>query len=141
MSGHLLATSLRAIRTGNFSPLKPGNDRMPGMRFCSSCIFGLSLSLIAAATTPASALNLRGARVETLNFSMLDGWKSDDHAQAFETFLKSCRAILKNFCEKRPPLLPPPRGESPRRACFAAPFRGGARRRGRPPPPPRQAGE
>jgi membrane-bound lytic murein transglycosylase A len=67
---------------------------MPGMRFCSSCIFGLSLSLIAAATTPASALNLRGARVETLNFSMLDGWKSDDHAQAFETFLKSCRAIL-----------------------------------------------
>ena len=43
---------------------------------------------------PASALNLRGAHVEALSFSALDGWKDDDQAAAFDTFLKSCRAIL-----------------------------------------------
>jgi membrane-bound lytic murein transglycosylase A len=43
---------------------------------------------------PASALNLRGAHVEALSFSTLDGWKDDDQAAAFDTFLKSCRAIL-----------------------------------------------
>jgi len=67
---------------------------MPGITLRSSCAFGFFLSLIATAGVPASALNLRGARVETLSFSTLDGWKDDDHAAAFDTFLKSCRAIL-----------------------------------------------
>src|SRR5215468_2564135 len=67
---------------------------MPVIRLRSFCAFGLFLSLIVTAGVPASALNLRGARVETLSFSTLDGWKDDDHAAAFDTFLKSCRAIL-----------------------------------------------
>src|SRR5262249_42813378 len=86
--------SPRAIRTGSSSPLKLGNERMPGISLRSSCAFGFFLSLIVTAGVPASALNLRGARVEALSFAMLDGWKDDDHAAAFDTFLKSCRAIL-----------------------------------------------
>jgi membrane-bound lytic murein transglycosylase A len=66
---------------------------MPAISLRSS-IFGLLLLLIATASDQASALNLRGARVETLSFSALEGWKDDDHAVAFDTFLKSCRAIL-----------------------------------------------
>src|SRR5215475_5708326 len=67
---------------------------MQGINLRSSCAFCFFLSLIVTAGVPASALNLRGARVETLSFSALDGWKGDDHAAAFDTFLKSCRAIL-----------------------------------------------
>src|SRR5207253_11352447 len=93
-SGRSLATSLRVIRTGSSSPLKSGNERMLGISYRSSCAFGLFLSLIVTAAVPASALNLRGARVETLSFSVLDGWTDDDQAAAFEAFLKSCRAIL-----------------------------------------------
>jgi len=39
-------------------------------------------------------LNLRNAQVEPLSFTALDGWKDDDHAAAFEAFLKSCGAIV-----------------------------------------------
>ena len=67
---------------------------MPVIRLRSFCAFGLFLSLIVTAGVPASALNLRGARVEALSFATLDGWKDDDHAAAFDAFLKSCRAIL-----------------------------------------------
>jgi len=74
---------------------------------------GLALCLIAAACGPASAhkathksasahkspaahdLSFRGAKLERLNFAELDGWKDDDHAAAFRTFLNSCSAILK----------------------------------------------
>jgi len=57
---------------------------------------GLALSLIAAACGPASAgeLKFRNARVEPLSFAKLDGWKADDHAAAYRTFLKSCSAIV-----------------------------------------------
>jgi len=43
---------------------------------------------------PAQALSLRHADVKTLSFAALDGWKDDDQAVAFETFMKSCGAIL-----------------------------------------------
>ncbi|MGB8895488.1 MAG: MltA domain-containing protein [Pseudolabrys sp.] len=39
-------------------------------------------------------MSLRSAQVERLSFSALDGWKDDDHAAAFDTFLKSCGAIV-----------------------------------------------
>ncbi|MFZ0175261.1 MAG: MltA domain-containing protein [Pseudolabrys sp.] len=39
-------------------------------------------------------MNLRNARIEPLSFSTLAGWTDDDHAVAFDTFLKSCRAIV-----------------------------------------------
>jgi peptidoglycan lytic transglycosylase A len=50
--------------------------------------------LIAAASMPAQAWSPRNAKVEALSFAALDGWKDDDHAAAFATFIKSCRAIL-----------------------------------------------
>jgi membrane-bound lytic murein transglycosylase A len=71
---------------------------MPATRFRSSWIFfGFCLWLTAAASAPALAngtLSLRNAQVESLTFSALDGWKDDDHITAFDTFLKSCGAIL-----------------------------------------------
>src|SRR5689334_15965228 len=92
MSGRLPATSPRAIRTGSFLPPKPGNERMQGIRF--SCLIVSCFLLTAITSGPSSALNLRNAQLETLSFTALDGWKDDDHAIAFETFLKSCGAIL-----------------------------------------------
>jgi membrane-bound lytic murein transglycosylase A len=70
---------------------------MPATRFRSLLKFGLGLWLIGAVSAPSyasGALNLRNAQTEPLNFASLDGWKDDDHAAAFGTFLKSCRAIL-----------------------------------------------
>jgi membrane-bound lytic murein transglycosylase A len=70
---------------------------MPSFRLCADRRFGLALVLIAAAATPAAAqkdLHFQHAQVETLTFAALDGWKDDDHAAAFQTFLKSCSAIL-----------------------------------------------
>jgi membrane-bound lytic murein transglycosylase A len=56
---------------------------------------GLVLCLIAAGgPATAHAMNLRNAQVEPLSFTKLDGWKDDDHALAFDAFLKSCGAIL-----------------------------------------------
>ena len=67
---------------------------MQGIVLRSSCIVGFCFWLIAAPSDPALALNLRNARIEPLSFSTLEGWTDDDHAVAFDTFLKSCRAIL-----------------------------------------------
>ena len=75
-------------------PLKPGSDGMQGIVLRSSCIVGFCFWFIAAPSDPALALNLRNARIEPLSFSTLAGWTDDDHAAAFDTFLKSCRAIL-----------------------------------------------
>src|SRR6476620_3946765 len=55
---------------------------------------GFGFCLVAAASSQAAAMSLRNAKLETLSFSALDGWQDDDHAAAFATFLKSCRAIL-----------------------------------------------
>jgi membrane-bound lytic murein transglycosylase A len=56
---------------------------------------GLALCLIAAGRPAAAyAMNFRNAQVEPLSFAKLDGWKDDNHALAFDTFLKSCGAIL-----------------------------------------------
>ncbi|HWL31104.1 MAG TPA: MltA domain-containing protein [Xanthobacteraceae bacterium] len=54
-----------------------------------------------AATTLASAegrdpMRIADTQYETLDWSAVDGWADDDHAAAFATFLKSCRAILRS---------------------------------------------
>jgi peptidoglycan lytic transglycosylase A len=67
---------------------------MQGIVLRSSCIVGFCFWLIAAPSDSAVALNLRNARIESLSFSTLAGWTDDDHAVAFDTFLKSCRAIV-----------------------------------------------
>jgi membrane-bound lytic murein transglycosylase A len=70
---------------------------MPATCLRSLIKYGFGFYLIAAASAPSlasGALNLRNAQVESLSFAALDGWKDDDHAVAFDTFLKSCSAIL-----------------------------------------------
>jgi membrane-bound lytic murein transglycosylase A len=63
---------------------------------------GLAFCLIAAgAPAMAHAMNFRNAQVEPLSFAKLDGWKNDDHALAFDTFLKSCGAILQGSKAQR----------------------------------------
>jgi membrane-bound lytic murein transglycosylase A len=54
---------------------------------------GLSFGLFAGAQA-GETLQLRNAQAETLTFASLDGWQDDNHAQAFEAYLKSCSAIL-----------------------------------------------
>ncbi len=70
---------------------------MPATRLRSQFKFGFAFFLIASVSAPSlasGALNLRNAQIEPLSFAALDGWKDDDHAAAFGTFLKSCDAIL-----------------------------------------------
>ena len=72
----------------------------------------LTLSLAAAFSSPAQAkkkhgkhatkisikngaVQLRNAQTETLDFAALAGWKDDDHAAAYDAFVKSCNAILR----------------------------------------------
>src|SRR5579872_3747424 len=100
MSGPLPVMSLRVIRTGSCSRPKRDNERMVATRLRFLIKLGFGIFLIAAVSTPGlarsarSALSVPNAQVETLSFAALDGWKDDDHAAAFGTFLKSCSAIL-----------------------------------------------
>lgn len=48
------------------------------------------------------AREIGGARLEPLSFVALPGWAEDDHAAAFDVFLKSCEAILSGAPELRP---------------------------------------
>src|ERR1044071_6709807 len=94
-SGPSRAISLLAIRTGSWSPPKAGNERMRLSVACS--VFGVALSLTAVAMTAAEAdttFRIPGAHAEALTFAALNGWHADDHAAAFGSFLKSCKAIL-----------------------------------------------
>ena len=69
---------------------------MPETLFRTLTRFGLGLAITAAAVAPASAtsVHLRNARTEAVNFADLADWKDDDQKAAFDTFLKSCGAIL-----------------------------------------------
>ena len=48
-----------------------------------------------------NSLKLPDTQYEPITWAMIDGWADDDHNAAFETFLKSCQAILKG-AESRP---------------------------------------
>ena len=41
-------------------------------------------------------LRIRDAQVEPIDWSAIDGWRKDDQAAAFATFVTSCRAIVRN---------------------------------------------
>jgi peptidoglycan lytic transglycosylase A len=56
-------------------------------------LFALVALADARAANPGS-LRFPDARLEPTAWHELDGWTADDHAQAFSTFLASCRAIL-----------------------------------------------
>jgi hypothetical protein len=51
----------------------------------------------AAATvdSPSGPLKIPNASLEPVNWSDLDGWAGDDHANAFATFYASCRPIVR----------------------------------------------
>lgn len=69
---------------------------MPETFFRTLIQSGLALSITAAAVATASAtsVHLRNARTEAVSFADLAGWRDDDQKAAFDTFLKSCGAIL-----------------------------------------------
>lgn len=69
---------------------------MPETPFRTLIRFGFGFSIMAAVVAPASAtsVHLRNARTEAVSFAELPGWKDDDQKAAFDTFLKSCGAIL-----------------------------------------------
>ncbi len=67
---------------------------MPGSPSRSIAGITVGLCLIAAAPARAHDMKFRHAQVEPLTFAALDGWKNDDQAAAFATYLKSCGAIL-----------------------------------------------
>ena len=55
---------------------------------------GVCLSVSAQAAPRATTMKLPRAQIEGTSFAALAGWTDDDHAVAYGTFLKSCRAIL-----------------------------------------------
>lgn len=59
-----------------------------------SFVYSLALVASGSAVAKNGPLKLRHAQVETLTFSALDGWTSDDQAAAFAAYMKSCGAIL-----------------------------------------------
>src|SRR5262245_56907431 len=69
---------------------------MPETFFRTLIRVGFGLGIIAAGFVPASAasVHLRNARTEAVSFADLEGWKDDDQKSAFDTFIKSCGAIL-----------------------------------------------
>src|SRR5476649_586067 len=68
---------------------------LPGGPSKSIVGIGLGLCLIASACAHAGeSMKLRNALTEPLNFAALEGWQNDDHAIAFDAYLKSCAAIL-----------------------------------------------
>ncbi|MGH6663889.1 MAG: murein transglycosylase A [Pseudolabrys sp.] len=63
---------------------------------------GFALCLTAASIPAATHdMKFRHAQIEPMSFAKLDGWKTDDHAAAFEAFLKSCNAILQGTKAQR----------------------------------------
>ena len=58
---------------------------------------GAALLLLGAATAQAKGrdpMKIPGAQYEPVTWAAIDGWADDDHGEAFEAFLQSCKAIL-----------------------------------------------
>jgi membrane-bound lytic murein transglycosylase A len=75
--------------------------------FARICIAGFlaALLLLSVSGAPALARNplkLPETQYEPITWAMIDGWADDDHNAAFDTFINSCRAILKGTPESRP---------------------------------------
>jgi membrane-bound lytic murein transglycosylase A len=63
---------------------------------------GFALCLMTTgAPAAAPEIKFHHARVEPLSFAKLDGWKNDDHAAAYDAFLKSCSAISQGSRARR----------------------------------------
>ncbi len=71
---------------------------------------GLRMTLLALAGLCAGAspgrcepelMTIPDSQIEPLTFAQLNGWESDDHAAAFNTFAASCRMIVRNKSAQR----------------------------------------
>jgi membrane-bound lytic murein transglycosylase A len=64
-----------------------------------------SLAMCDVSTPQPKPLRLPDSALEPIDWNALDGWRADDHAAAFATFLVSCRPLLHTSLpegEKRP---------------------------------------
>ena len=66
-----------------------------------------SASAQAPQDAPASLPVLAGASLAVVAFEDLPGWRDDDHAAAFRTFLRTCRRFLESAPDLRPGKEPP----------------------------------
>lgn len=70
--------------------------------------FALGAVTLGEASARAKApFHIASAQLEPVAFGDIEGWLNDDHAEAFATFLASCRAILKStraLLVERPPI-------------------------------------
>src|SRR6202046_4040548 len=100
----VIATSLVLIvgivteSLGLRAPAAPGLERKSHFAPSPPAIFGPPTAQPEPFVLPDSAL-------EPIEWDALKGWSADDHAAAFATFLKSCRALIRTSprdSEKRP---------------------------------------
>lgn len=72
---------------------------------CASLSWASALSAKPAkaksALTAQRALQFPDSRIEPLDWTQIAGWREDHHAEAFSTFLASCKAILKSTPKQR----------------------------------------
>lgn len=79
-------------------PARPGAVAAHRMRRRPAALVRLAALLVVfpamlgipALAAPSAAPEIAGATLQPVAFSELDGWRVDDHAAAFATFLKSC---------------------------------------------------
>ena len=87
--------------------------RRPRLVFNRIGIAGIlaALLLSAVSVSPALAkrnpLKLPDTQYEPITWAMIEGWADDDHNAAFESFLKSCKAILQSEPSARAAILSP----------------------------------
>jgi membrane-bound lytic murein transglycosylase A len=74
--------------------------RMRGLGFAAALIVGIGAAHAQPAPGP---LRLSDTALEPLDFSDLDGWAADDHAQAFAAFRASCGPLVRTrTADERP---------------------------------------
>jgi membrane-bound lytic murein transglycosylase A len=71
---------------------RAGTARCPGQTGALAALL-IAAGIASASANSKQAVTLRSAAVETIEFRALTGWEDDDHAAAYEAFLKSCGAI------------------------------------------------
>jgi len=102
-------------RTGNWWQPKPDNDL--GADFTVACVCVAVVSgrdacarrhrVSSRRASPAKAqakpnpLKIPNSQIEPLAWHQIDGWMHDHHAEAFATFLASCKAILRSSAKTR----------------------------------------
>ncbi|TAK46766.1 MAG: lytic transglycosylase [Xanthobacteraceae bacterium] len=98
MSGHLPATFRPAIRTGSWSPPRPGVSARPRATSGAALLAALmmlpsGIEAFARAREPAPSFTMPDSQFEPVAWADLPGWPGDDHKAAFAAFVASCRSI------------------------------------------------